>query len=237
MLNADRIDIRSRAAVLLGEVRLESGRHASRADGMCAMEAAAWLAGLDHDDAASCVDPVIAIYVRAINDRMDHMTRQRLKRFAPDFVDSAHQDAETQRAMQLSHAASAHFLPAALRAAGLVGDADAVRRASAQAEHTAVFRGALERASRRVSAKARARGFDTLLGMVGAARADWALLEAVRAGCVLAQPNTPPEHATDVATPAAEVIAESARVDSRLWGDALRLLEKLIAPMAERAAA
>ena len=39
---------------------LAHGAHDSPADGLCAMEAAAWLAGEPHSDHPACVSPVIA---------------------------------------------------------------------------------------------------------------------------------------------------------------------------------
>lgn len=50
------------------DVTLALGQHRTAADGMCAMEAVAWLAGEEHSDAPACVSPVIADFVRLWND-------------------------------------------------------------------------------------------------------------------------------------------------------------------------
>ena len=49
-------------------VHLSHGKHARRANGMCAMEAAAYIAGERHTDTPVCVSPVIAAYMIAWND-------------------------------------------------------------------------------------------------------------------------------------------------------------------------
>ena len=47
---------------------LKHGHHASRASGVCAMEAVAWLAGEKHSDAPACACPVVTRYVQLLND-------------------------------------------------------------------------------------------------------------------------------------------------------------------------
>ena len=53
----------------LGTITLLSGAH-KRGTGMCAMEAAAYLAGEPHSDHPECVSPVIASFMRSWNDGM-----------------------------------------------------------------------------------------------------------------------------------------------------------------------
>ncbi len=50
---------------------LLSGGHKKREDGMCAMEAAAFVAGEPHTDRPECVCPVIAAFMRSWNDNID----------------------------------------------------------------------------------------------------------------------------------------------------------------------
>ena len=50
-------------------VVLQSGSHKSPDDGMCAMEAAAWLAGEPHGDAPVCVDPIVRRIMVVLNDK------------------------------------------------------------------------------------------------------------------------------------------------------------------------
>jgi hypothetical protein len=52
----------------LERIVLLKGNHPSREDGVCAMEAVAWLAGETHSDAPACTCPVIAVAVRRLND-------------------------------------------------------------------------------------------------------------------------------------------------------------------------
>jgi hypothetical protein len=52
----------------LGKLSLKKGSHDRRRDGVCAMEAAAWLAGREHSDAPPCVSPVLKRFVIAWND-------------------------------------------------------------------------------------------------------------------------------------------------------------------------
>jgi len=54
----------------LDSIVLLYGNHDSPEAGMCAMEAAAWIAGEEHTDHPSCVCPVIAAILRTANDRM-----------------------------------------------------------------------------------------------------------------------------------------------------------------------
>lgn len=52
----------------LDKITLRRGDHPSREDGVCAMEAVAWLAGEEHTDHPACCSRVIAAFVRAWND-------------------------------------------------------------------------------------------------------------------------------------------------------------------------
>ena len=69
---------------------LRRGAHDRRDDGMCAMEMVAWLAGEAHSDEPRCACPVIASYVRALNDLLpDDGARTRLLRpLVPKFVNT-----------------------------------------------------------------------------------------------------------------------------------------------------
>src|SRR3954451_6271838 len=69
-------------------VRLARGRHKSPSDGACVMELASMLAGEDFSDRPKCVDPVIASFLRAFNDRLDTRQRQRLRPYAAAVVGS-----------------------------------------------------------------------------------------------------------------------------------------------------
>ena len=64
---------------MMNEIILKNGSHTTREDGMCAMEAVAWLAGEPHSDRPECACPVIAEFLRPWNDGLpDDETRTRL---------------------------------------------------------------------------------------------------------------------------------------------------------------
>lgn len=63
-------------------MRLQRGAHDDPQDGMCVMELASVLAEEEFSDAPECVDPTIAAYLRAFNDRIPLRQRQRLRPYA-----------------------------------------------------------------------------------------------------------------------------------------------------------
>ena len=73
-------------SINLDTLVLRHGSHADRDNGVCAMEAVAWLAGLPHTDAPSCACPVIRAFVISLNDRMDDQNRQKLKAYLPRII-------------------------------------------------------------------------------------------------------------------------------------------------------
>jgi hypothetical protein len=78
------------------------GSHRTRADGMCAMEMVAWLAGEPHSDGPSCTCPVIAAFVRAFNDFLpDADARDRwLRRLLPRLIHTvASREVERERGL------------------------------------------------------------------------------------------------------------------------------------------
>ena len=104
---------------ILDQFPLRRGAHDRRDDGMCAMEMVAWLAGEAHSDEPSCACPVIASYVRALNDLLpDDGERTRLLRpLVPKFVNTrgnAHD--EQRRGFVVLDGALRQLLPHVLRA-------------------------------------------------------------------------------------------------------------------------
>ena len=60
---------------------LKGGAHGLREDGVCAMEAVAWVAGEPHSDHPQCACPVIGAFMRTWNDNLpDDETRTRILR-------------------------------------------------------------------------------------------------------------------------------------------------------------
>jgi hypothetical protein len=66
-------------------------------DGVCVMELTSMLAGEPFSDEPGCACPVLAVVLRASNDRFDDTTRQRLYRYAAAAVDSRGDQAIIQR--------------------------------------------------------------------------------------------------------------------------------------------
>src|SRR5688572_12591969 len=72
----------------LADLVLLLGNHGAREQGVCVMEAVAWLAGEPHSDRPKCACPVISAFARRLNDTVDDADRQRLREFIPALVNS-----------------------------------------------------------------------------------------------------------------------------------------------------
>lgn len=70
------IDLERLAAVR--RAGLSPGSHVDPLDGMCALEAVAWITRSPWNDAPTCVSPVISAMVRDWNDRLEKPERDRL---------------------------------------------------------------------------------------------------------------------------------------------------------------
>ncbi len=70
---------------------LKNGAHRSRDNGLCAMEAVAWLAGEPHSDHPACTCPVIGAFMRSWNDglRTDSERDRLLKPLLPLTINTA----------------------------------------------------------------------------------------------------------------------------------------------------
>ncbi len=96
------------------------GSHHDRNEGVCAMEAVAWLAGERHTDHPACTSPVLASYVRSLNDTLDDAGRQRLKPFLPRLLNTAGDPAADETRGWLAADWMVHvYAPTWLKAAGL----------------------------------------------------------------------------------------------------------------------
>jgi hypothetical protein len=67
-------------------VRLERGRHRSPEEGACVLEVASMLAGGRFSDHPRSVCPVLAAYMRTLNDRLPDDQRQQLYPLAAELV-------------------------------------------------------------------------------------------------------------------------------------------------------
>jgi hypothetical protein len=96
---------RSKPKITLRELKLlkiAHGGHQDRSNGLCVMEAVAWLAGEKHSDSPSCVCPVIGAFLRSWNDALpsDDVRRRLLAPLAKKVIDTkATKEIEFARAM------------------------------------------------------------------------------------------------------------------------------------------
>ena len=72
-------------------IDLKRGSHSDRQNGVCALEAAAWLAGEEHSDKPQCVCSVIAAFVISWNDALptDEDRNRLLKPLIPRLIGTA----------------------------------------------------------------------------------------------------------------------------------------------------
>lgn len=112
----------------LKDVFLLKGKHASLEEGMCALEAAAWISGLPHSDTPENVCPIVAAYVRELNDVLREDARQSLKGFIPRLIGSVLNEVDlVDRRMYICvDVAVRSFAVMALEKAGLSKHAETV---------------------------------------------------------------------------------------------------------------
>lgn len=112
----------------LDTIVLEHGSHGSRSEGMCLLEAVAYVAGEPHSDNPECVCPVLAAFGRAWNDALNDAERDRILRpFVPLLVGTrSSPKVQDQRAFMAADWAVRVFTPTWLRLAGLDDDAQAL---------------------------------------------------------------------------------------------------------------
>jgi hypothetical protein len=81
-----------------GRYRLDYGTHATAADGRCAMEWVAHLAGEPHSDQPACVSPVLRAICIALNDGLEDAPRQRLRPYLTRTIGTAGDGQDPERA-------------------------------------------------------------------------------------------------------------------------------------------
>ncbi len=110
------------------QFQLAPGNHATREEGLCAMEAVAWLAGLPHSDKPACTSEILAGYVRHLNDHMPEEERHRLVAFLPDLIGTADRELDHVLNAYLAWQALHLFAPAALRAQDYEDEAELLEK-------------------------------------------------------------------------------------------------------------
>ncbi|MEU9835591.1 hypothetical protein AB0D67_28995 [Streptosporangium sp. NPDC048047] len=73
----------------LATVTLTPGDHSTREDGVCLLEAVAWVAGEPHSDEPRCVSPLLTAYGRQLNDVLPDDKRQLLRPLIPLMIGTA----------------------------------------------------------------------------------------------------------------------------------------------------
>ncbi len=106
---------------------LHLGTGAGSRDGeLCAMTAAAWLAGRTHSDSPPCVASSIRRLIISLNDRAPDGPRQRLKEIIPDILGSAERGNAWTRAYAFADLARL-IAAEAIEVVGRKEDADLLR--------------------------------------------------------------------------------------------------------------
>ena len=114
--------------VWLDRIRLAHGSHASPDDGLCVMEAVAYLAGEPHTDHPACVSPVLGAFLRNWNDSLPDEDRQVLKPYALRVIDTAGDGLDEIRGWLAADWLIRVHTPAWLRLAGLDEHADVLEQ-------------------------------------------------------------------------------------------------------------
>lgn len=113
----------------IGTITLTSGDHISRDDGVCAMEAVAWIAGEPHSDAPKCAAPTLRRLLIGLNDARwasDAERTMALAPFLPRIIGTAPESADVarRRAFVLADIAVREIAVEALRLRGRTEAAD-----------------------------------------------------------------------------------------------------------------
>lgn len=138
----------------LNDITFSHGSHKSPDEGMCVMEAAAWIAGEEWTDSPLCVSPLLAAPCRLLNDAWDDEGRQRLKPFAARVIGTAGDGQDKDRSyLALDWLVRTHT-PAWLDLAGLRDEAAELRahRRIVDQETAAAPRESIESARQSASA-------------------------------------------------------------------------------------
>ena len=115
-------------AQFLADLRLKNGGHSPMGDdGMCVMEATAYIAGEPWSDHPTCVSRVLTDYCINLNDRWDDVARQRLVPFIPRLIGTRDDGLDETRGYLALDWLIRTFTPAWLDLAGLTAEAAELR--------------------------------------------------------------------------------------------------------------
>ncbi len=114
----------------LDGIELKKGNHYERGQGVCVMEAVAWVAGEPHSDHPQCACPVITSFMIKWNDRLlsDAERNRLLKPLVPLLVGTrSTREIEQRRLEMIRDFVARDAAPAALSLAGLDAAAEMLR--------------------------------------------------------------------------------------------------------------
>jgi len=111
----------------LSQVKLTAGQHDNPRSGGCAMDMVSWLQYGHAGDHPECVCPVIATFIRQVNDFLPDDQRQRLVPYLLRFSGTVSKEHEQQRAEYLAWKSVTVFTPLVLEAAELREDAEKLK--------------------------------------------------------------------------------------------------------------
>jgi len=114
-------------ALNLDTLHLEKGGHDTPDQGLCLLEAAAYLAGEEHSDHPVCVSRVLGEFGRNVNDRFPDDKRQALKPLIPMMLGTAGDGLDEQRGYLALDWLIRTYTPAWLDLAGLTSEAAELR--------------------------------------------------------------------------------------------------------------
>ncbi|MFJ6215089.1 hypothetical protein ACIQGZ_17395 [Streptomyces sp. NPDC092296] len=198
----------------LSTLTLTAGSHATRADGLCLLEAAAWWAGEDHSDHPACVSPVLASYGRRLNDALPGTARQQLVPLVPLMPGTAGDGRDVVRGYLALDWLVRTYTPAWLELAGLTEHAAGLRALApvADLDSARTTGPAVREASRAASATwAAARAATWAATWAAAGDAAWAAAWAAAGDAAReAARDAAREAARDVLTPTVSALQTSA---------------------------
>lgn len=205
----------------LNTLVLKAGSHPNRRSGVCVMEAVAWLAGEPHSDRPECASPVVAAFLRHLNDQMPPVVRQQLKPLIPRIAVSRASDAvERQRAYVAADYAVREAAPWALEAAGLYAEAASLRVCAP------VVDAVTARVARAAARRAQAAATPDTAADIATGYADAAVAHAADAADADAETAASASATATYAVIAVDVATDARRVN---WSAAIACAERMLA--------
>jgi hypothetical protein len=110
---------------------LSCGTHATPKEGRCAMEWVSHLAGEPHSAEPACVSPVLRAFCASLDDGLEDIPRQQLRRYLPRTIGTSRDGLDDQRGWMAMDWLIRVHTPTRLSVAGLTGAGERLRSFSA----------------------------------------------------------------------------------------------------------